>query len=344
VRSAGGIDEYALPRSSTATLRAKLRRALARKRPTMDFYLAIRHPALLDIAIRGALASLERGDVAWSFILYENWGVSPNRARPIVLRAARNAPLRAWSELTTALARVGGRAASAMVEKVFLQLKSRRGRSWRDSQRLYDAAAALLTLSPRRTDAAELLVAGMRHKDLLARGAAARAVASIPSRGTGAGKEMIRGALRRLLRHPDPEIFLAVEGWLRDLSRAAFLRGCERLLGTEYGDVAADRLIREGGHSERTKVLRTLQRRRDFSLQITAVSALGKNSPQDLLVRTLRRGLARPSPSDRERTLWLLESVWRAEFAPLARRALIREPDPELRARLRELLEREGLA
>lgn len=346
---AGGIDEHALGLIPKAILRAKLRRALTRQRPDNEFFLAAFHPAIRDLAVRGALASLARGDVAWSFILHENWGISPRRGRPAVLAAARRASPPTWPELTRALARVGGREARVMVERAFLDVKSRPGpahrsrrtSSGRDFERLYDAAAALVRLSPRRIDAGELLVAGLRHEDLLARGAAARAVAFAQSRRRGAGLDMLRAALRSSLLHPDGEIFFVVEKWLSALSRLAFLRGCERLLGTEVRDIAADRLIRLGGRAQRAKVLAELRRRNDFSLHVTAASALGKRAPRDVLLRVLRRGLARPSPFERHRTIWLLEDTWRTDFASLARRALSQEPDPGLRARLRALLERE---
>lgn len=339
-RYAGGVDDYALRGSSIATLRAQLRRALARPRPTHAYYLASRHKALRDVAVRGALVALARGDVAWSFILNGHWGVPQKRARAAIEAAARRCPPRALPSLSTALGQVGGRAARALIEPMFLRLKSRRPRSWRDYERLYDAAGALVRLSPNRVDAAELLVEGLRHEDLLARSCAARAVAWAHNRRAGAGLELIRKAMRELVDHPDPEIFFVVERWLLDVSRPKFLRGCERLLRTSMADIATDRLIRHGGNAERAKVLRMLRLRRSFALHIMAMNALGKNAPREALVRVLRRGLARRSPLDRHRTIWLLQSAWRGEFTSIARRAWRREPDAELRACLQDLLER----
>jgi len=344
IRRAGGLSLPSFLARPIAERRELLRRALERKKPSDDFFCAVRDPKLSRAALLGGLDALERGDVRWAFLANPEFAIRTagrrlptGRVKSAVLAVARTCTARERIDLAVALSRVGGREARSFVEEIFARVRSARARSHDDHERLYDAAAALLQLAPERVDAAAILIAGLKRHDRIDRSSAARAVSRIEAQ-RGAGGELLRARLRTALRRPDPVIFFVFERALLEISRSQFLRACVRLLGSNTGEFAAGRLVRRGGPRERAKALAWLRGKRSFDAHITVVSALGARAPKDLLLRTLDRGLHRPSPFERERTIWLLDSCSLPQTASIAREALEREPDADLRARLEKIL------
>jgi hypothetical protein len=259
-----------------------------------------------------------------------------------MLRAAGRCKTSELPRLSLALARLGGRDAREMVERTFEEVATRAPGTDEDWEQLYQAAAALLRISPRRTDAARILVDGLDSSHWRRPSDAARAVRDIGFLGRGAGTTLLQARLRSALKVPNPGTFFVVEDHLYALSRRAFLKCCEKLLdqGSATGrEIAVDRLVRRGGPRERARVLTWASGKR-FGVQLAVVSAFGHAAPLPLLRRIIRRGLTRRSPFERHRTIWLLEGSGLPELREIARRALEREPDPELCAELRALLER----
>jgi hypothetical protein len=127
-----------------------------------------------------------------------------------------------------------------------------------EREQLYEAAAALLRLAPQRTDAAQILIDGLDGSDEDIQSFAAPAVRDVGPLDRGAGPSLLRARLRAELKVPDAYNFFVLDGQLCALSRRAFLKGCEGLLGHREWWVramAAERLVRYGGPRERARVL-----------------------------------------------------------------------------------------
>jgi hypothetical protein len=322
--------------------RKLLRRALKNSQSSDEFWAACRDPELQREAVSGALARLQAGNVGWAFILRDGWGVAGSRARAVALSAARRCKRDELPQLSRALGQIGGRAARGIVERIFEAVRQRPPRTKDEREQLYEAAAALLRLSPQRTDAAQILSDGLDGSDEDLRSFAACAVRDVGPLDRGAGPSLLRTRLRAELKVPDAYNFFVLEGQLCALSRRAFLKGCEFLLGHREWWVrvmAAERLVRRGRTRERARVLAWASGK-GFGVQFAAATALGDDIPPELLRRIIRRGLARRSPFERHQTIWLLGRSRLPELREIARRALEREPDPELCAELRALLER----
>lgn len=306
-----------------------------------DFILAAQDPALRAEAIRRALGALRRGNLSFFFIPL--W-VPPAAGRAAVIAAARKAPPKGRMSLVLALGHVGGPEAKRILLQLWRELPlSRSARETFRNPGPLRLAGSVLRLDPGNLEAAELLIEALGSPDDLVRSQAANCIRDAYVPGVrGPGVERLRGHLRRLLRAPPTREFFQLEDHFQDLSLRRFLHQCESLLSDRsVGDMAVDRLIRLGGAGGRRRVLEHLLGTKDFDTWIVAMGALGRKAPRDLLMAVLRRGLRRPSPFDRNRTLWLLSLVdGDEEVAELVRRALAREPDSEIRLLLGDELRR----
>lgn len=295
------------------------------------------------------LSSLEAGSAAAPNALLPF--VEDVRVRPALAAAARRAPDRDLANFAQALALAGGESAIAVLRERLHELLNSPEVFEDDpffnsvTGSLVTVARGLLRLGANQEKAATVLARVVREHPcgFNRRSAAYQICEALEEAIPAEAKRTLDGVLAEQLATDDPEMLAAIAATLAKASPDQVFVRCSELLSDTSSDVriGVTRALQRMEHQKaRALLLEHLPREPWLRSAAQIAAHLGQDVSASFRADIAKRALADDSPSLRKGGAALLRDLDPETARDLAQGALADEPDPLLRKRLREQVDR----